>query len=138
MSNQLLHIADGNIGDFKTLELTDFGASIDFGADAKTGVLKSLVATLSDTANTVTTVTLPDNVRGFRLFPRANAIRFAVGENTVAVGTSSSTTVAASVFTVGGIAKADMWETRLISAGASRTLRLSSATASVVVDIEVF
>jgi hypothetical protein len=99
----------------------------------------SLEVTLSGTPGTVTTITLPNTAKGFKLYPRTNHIRFSVNNtSTAAVGTSSSTTVAASVFAVGGIAKNDMWETRLLPNGASRTLSLRSTTASVVVDVEVF
>jgi hypothetical protein len=110
----------------------------ELAADAIQGQLASIEITLSGTAGTVTTVTIPDTARGIRLYPRSDAIRFAVGENPAAVGTSSSTTIAASSLAVGGIAKSDQWEVRLLEAGTSRTVRLRSTTASVVVDMEVF
>jgi hypothetical protein len=100
--------------------------------------LGSLEATLSATPSTVTTITLPDTAQGFRLYPRINAIRFAINENPAAVGASTNTTIAASAFGVGGIAKKDQWEVRLLETGASRTLRLSSLVASTIVDVEVF
>jgi len=104
-----------------------------------TGVETSCEVTTSATPNLVTTITLPASTKGFKLFPRSNAIRFAVNRDTVTVATSTATSiVAASVFTAGGIAKADMWEVRLLPSVATRTLRLSSATASVVVDVELF
>lgn len=111
---------------------------VGFDADAVSGELSSLEVTLSGTPGTVTTITLPNTARGIRLFPRSNHIRFAIGESPAAVGASSSQTVAAAAFGAGGIAKADLWEVRLLEAGASRTLRLRSTTASVVVDIECF
>jgi hypothetical protein len=107
-------------------------------ADAQTGALASIEITLSATPGTVTTVTIPDTARGIRLYPRSNAIRFAIGEDPAAVATSSSTTIAASALAVGGIAKADQWEVRLLETGTDRTVRLRSATASVVVDLEAF
>ena len=107
-------------------------------ADAVTGALKSIEITLSGTPGTVTTVTIPDTAQGIRLYPRSNGIRFAIGEDPAAVGTSSNTTIAASAFTVGGVAKADQWETRILAAGTSRTVRIRSITASVVIDMEVF
>lgn len=111
---------------------------IDLSADALTGQLASLEITLSNTPGTVTSVTIPDTARGIRLYPRSDGVRFAVGEDPAAVGASSSTTIAASAFGTGGIAKPDQWETRLLEAGTSRTVRLRSTTADVVVDMEVF
>jgi len=106
--------------------------------DAATGTLLSIVVTLSGTPGTVTIITLPDSAQGFRLCPATYEIRFAVGEAPAAEATSSTTTIAANLFAVGAVAKADQWETRLIAAGASRTLQLRSATASVVVQVGVF
>lgn len=107
-------------------------------SDARTGALSSIQVTLSGTPGTVTTITLPDTARGVRLYPRTSNVRFAVGEDPAAVGTSSATTVAASVFAVGDVAKADQFEVRILESGTSRTLRLRSTTASVVVDVSVF
>ena len=141
--SDILHIADGNIGDFKQFHLKSLGdgtvtLATSFPSDARQGALGSIEVTLSSTASTVTTITLPDTAQGFRLYPRVNAVRFAVGENPAAVGASTNTTIAASAFGVGGIAKKDMWEVRLLETGASRTLRLSSLVASTIVDVEVF
>jgi hypothetical protein len=113
-------------------------AYVRFAPDARQGELKSIEISLSATPGTVTTVTLPDDIIGFRLYPRSNDCRFALGEDPAAVATSSATSIPASGLAVGGIAKADAWETRLIERGQSRTLRLRSATASLVVDLEVF
>jgi hypothetical protein len=139
----ILHIADGNIGDFKQFNLKTFQdgtVSLEtiFPSDARQGALSSLEVTLSATPGTVTTITLPDTAQGFRIYPRTNAVRFSINENPAAVGASSSTTIAASAFGVGGIAKRDQWEVRLLETGASRTLRLNSLVASTVVDVEVF
>lgn len=101
------------------------------GADARQGALVSSEVTLSGTPGTVSSVTLPDSAQGFRIFPRSNAVRFAIGEDPAAVGTGGT-------FTVGGVAKADAWETRTLDAGASRTLRLRSTVASVVIDVEAW
>ena len=90
-----------------------------------TGVEKSIEITLSGTPGTVTTITLPDTAKGFKLYPRTNHIRFSVNNTSpAAVATSSSGTIAASAFAAGGIAKNDAWETRLLPTGASRTLSL--------------
>lgn len=106
--------------------------------DAALGALLSIRVTLSATPGNVTAITLPDVAQGFRLYPASNDIRFAIGEDPAAEATSASTPIAAAAFAVGAVAKADTWETRLVAAGASRTLRLRSATASVVVEIGVF
>jgi hypothetical protein len=108
-----------------------------FAADAATGGLKSLTVTLSGTPGTVTTITLPDSAQGFRLYP-SHDTRFAVGEAPATAATSAAATIAAAAFAVGATAKANLWEERSIAAGASRTLRLKSATASAVVEVEVY
>ena len=107
-------------------------------ADARQSALFSIEITLSATPGTVTTVTIPDSARGFNLYPRSGAARFAINENPAAVGASSSTTIAANALTVGGIAKSNEWVTRLIDSGTSRTIRLRSLVASLVLDLEVF
>jgi len=104
---------------------------------------RSIEITLDATPGNLTTVTLPDDCKGFRLYPRSNHIRFAVSNGTfsrtlAAVATDSDGTVAASDFAIGGIAKNDTWETRLLPSGTTRILTLRSTTASVVVDVEVF
>lgn len=103
-----------------------------------TGYEQSIEITLSGTPGTVTTVTVPNDAKGFRLYPRSNAVRFAVGSTVAAVATSSSTTIAATAFAVGGIAKANIWETRLLPSGSSRTVTINSPSASVVIDMEIF
>jgi hypothetical protein len=123
-----------NIGDVDVLTLP----SVNLSADAIQGQLGSIEITLSGTPGTVTTFTFPDTAQGFNLYPRSNPARFAIGEDPAAVATSSSTSIAAAALAVGGIAKADQWTTRLIAAGTSRTLRLRSLTASLVIDLEVF
>jgi hypothetical protein len=129
-------IDTGETIDDGTTPLYTIGAALN--ADARTGALSSIAITLSATPGTVTSVTIPDTARGVRLNPRSDAIRFAIGEDPAAVATSSATTITATALAVGGIAKADQWEVRLLEAGTDRTVRLRSATASVVVDLEVF
>jgi len=107
------------------------------GPDARTGKLASIELTLSGTPGTVTTVTLPDWARGVRL-SATEECRFAVGEDPAEQATSSATTVAAAAFAVGNVIVADQAEVRLLETGASRTLRLSSETASAVVVVEAF
>ena len=105
-----------------------------------TGHEASIEVTLSATPGTVTTITIPDNAKGFKIFPRSSPVRFAVNNTSIAaVGASSATTIAANAFGAGAVAKADLWETRLLpSSGTGRTISLRSTAASVVVDLEVF
>ena len=100
---------------------------------------KSIEITLSGTPGELSTVTLPDDAIGFKIYPRTNHIRFAVNQGAAAVATGT-TTVTAANFAVGGIAKNDMWEVRLLPPRylGARILTLRSTTASVVVDLEVF
>ena len=118
---------------------------------ADTGAERSIEVTLSGTPGTLTTITLPADVKGFRLYPRTNHVRFAVyhlnaTRTLAAVATDSTGTVAASAFAIGGIAKNDIWETRLLpsvnkypnGASVERVLTLRSITASVVIDVEIF
>jgi hypothetical protein len=135
---RLIDTGDTTDGGDAIYRLGTTADDVALAADARNGALASIEVTLSATPGTVTSVTIPDDARGVRLYPRSNAIRFAVGEDPAAVATSSSTTIPASTLAVGGIAKADQWEVRLLESGTSRTVRLRSATASVVVDMEVF
>jgi len=111
-----------------------------------TGAEASIELTLDTTPGTLTTVTLPDAAKGFRLYPRTNACRFAVyasgsTRTLAAVATDTDNTVAAADLAIGGIAKADVWETRLLPSynnTADRILTIRSLTADAVVDLEVF
>jgi len=113
-----------------------------------TGVEKSIEITLSGTPGTLKTITIPDDAKGFRIFPRSSAVRFAVYQSdaartlaAVAANATGTAAVAASDFAIGGIAKPDLWETRLLPpklSGVNRTVTLRSITASVVIDMEVF
>ena len=110
-----------------------------------TGIEQSANITLSATPETITTVTLPADVKGFRMYSASNNIRFAVNGTVVAVGASSSQTVAATVFKRGGVVLAGAWETRLLpsavrtkSTDANRTITLYSLVASTAVTIELF
>ncbi len=111
-----------------------------------TGKEKSIELTLSSSAGVVSTVTVPSWAKGFRLYPRTNAIRFSVRLESNSSDVNISSTVASSAISIaednlgrGGIAKPDGWETRLLPADATtRLLYLRSATSSVVVDVEFF
>ena len=96
-------------------------------------------------AGIVSTATVPSCAKGFRIYPRTNHVRFSVqiGNSSnfpEAVGTvSSGAEVTSSSLKVGGIAKNDLWETRLLPYdGRQRYLYLRSTTSSVVVDLEFF
>jgi len=105
-------------------------------ADAREGVLTSIRVTLAE-AGTVTSIEVPDKARGARMFPAAE-IRFAVNENPAAEASSGSTSISTSALAVGGIAKANEWETRLLQGQIGRTLRLRGAAGSEVVQVEFF
>jgi hypothetical protein len=114
-----------------------YSESMALRADARTTKLKSLKVTLSGTAGEVTTVNLPAGARGFRLYPAAADVRFAVDENPVAEQTSTAAAVASTAFGAGGIAKAAQWETRLLETTYT-SLRMLSTSSSAVVEVEVF
>lgn len=110
-----------------------------------TGKEESVEVTLSATAGLVSTVTVPSWAKGFRLYPRSNHIRFSVQIGTTeraveAVGTATAgAAVSTTTVNVGGIAKNDVWETRLLPAdNRPRYIYLRSTTTSVVVDLEFF
>lgn len=113
--------------------------SITAGADARQGVLKQCQVTLTS-ANTVYTVTLPTNARGFTLYPTTADVIFAVGEASVALATSAGDTLAAA-FGVGATAPIGLTTNRVLIksvAEAGAVLHLRSATASAVVVVGVF
>jgi len=111
-----------------------------------TGKVTSIEITLSAAAGTVSTVTIPSWAKGFRLYPRTNHIRFSVREVSDTVDVVLSTVTTSSILIItstdparGGIAKANLWETRLLPFdGTTRTIHFMSATASVVLDLEFF
>lgn len=103
-----------------------------------TGFESSLTIVLAS-SNTVATVTLPDDAKGFKLYPRSTSIRFSVNQSTVTVSsTSYNTSFASSDLGAGGIAKNDQWETRLLPYGKGRQLMLRPDSSSVTVDLEAF
>jgi hypothetical protein len=110
-----------------------------------TGGEVSAEVTLSASAGLISTVTVPSWAKGVRFYPRTNHVRFSIqdGETSrvvAAVGTASAgAAVSTTTVTTGGIAKNDMWETRLLPfTGRQRYIYLRSTTASVVVDLEFF
>jgi len=96
------------------------------------------------TAGTIVSIAIPDNVIGFKLFPRTNTVRFDVNNTSVsAVAALAVTGGTAQIdistsFSRGGIAKNDQWETRLLERKPDKVLSMRCATASTVVDVEFF
>lgn len=112
--------------------------------DCRNGILWKASCTLGTTSQ-VSQFTLPDDAIGFRLRPTTTDVYFAVNESPVsltAVAYSGSAITVSASFGIGGVAKADAWEVRLLEPieklGTGRTLRLLPATSSSVVVIEVF
>ena len=94
---------------------------------------------LSGTPGTITTVAIPDSAKGFKLYPQSNDVSFAVNQTLVAApANDSDTTILSTDWVVGAFAKGNTCETRLLPPSTSRTLQILSATASVVVELEVF
>lgn len=135
MANKAVPTSGGNSMEDRILE-----------QDIDTGGERSIELELDGTPGTLTTITLPNDAKGFRLYPRGNHARFAVYQSgsvreLAAVATDTDNTVAASDLAIGGIAKADMWETRLLppwNGTNDRILTVRSTTASLIVDLEVF
>lgn len=106
----------------------------------------SITATLSGTPGTVTSIAVPSEAKGVKIYPRGNSVYFTTQSGALAAtATSSATTIAVAALSAGSIAKAEQWETRLFKgqskadrSDGSRTLQIASATASVVVDVEFF
>lgn len=112
-----VHINGGTIDTLPQIALT---------ADARNGKLTSGTYTLGAG---VTSISVPDTSIGFRLYPVTTDVRFAVGEDPAAEGSGA--------LAVGGIAKADQWEQRLLETGTSRTLRIRG-TNTATCRVEVF
>lgn len=106
-------------------------------ADLRAGAAKSIEVTLNHTPGTVTSIAVPAGAEGVKLYPSADA-RFAFGEDPAVKATSSDASIATTALAAGGIAKASMWEVRLLPGGTGRTLRLLSGTADAVVEVEFF
>jgi hypothetical protein len=106
-------------------------------ADLRTGASKSVEVTLSGTPGEVTSLAVLEGAEGVKIYP-ASDVRFALNGDPAAKASSSDASIAASALAAGAIAKAGQWETRLLQPGTGRTLRMASATASVVVEVEFF
>ncbi|MCG3177000.1 MAG: hypothetical protein MOGMAGMI_01964 [Candidatus Omnitrophica bacterium] len=100
-------------------------------------------------AGSICTVTLPDWAKGFRIFPSAEII-FHVSKNDAgaddpaAQATSNAAAIDEGDMSIGGIAKADQWETRLLPTthegyrASERFLKLYGAAGSETIDLEIF
>lgn len=122
--------------------LNKLARGISLAADAVVGKLMFVSVTLPVAANAVRKVGIPAWARGFKLYPNTNNAQFAIDADpvaftTVAVGTAD---VALAALSVGGLAKKDAWEVRLLDPDRTGVhwLHLISAVASTVVDIEFF
>lgn len=104
--------------------------------NARTGYLFSAEVTLGEAA-AVTTIAIPNGVRGFRLFPDAE-IGFAVGENPEAPAELTAATIAVDDLSVGGAAPASVWSEKSLASGIDRDLRLVGATGGETVYVEFF
>ena len=125
------------IDDFRLVQKGD-GHQLTYNdLSVDTGLEKAVQITLS-TAGTVTTVTLPNDARGFKIVPQTNNVYFAVNGTVADLATSSLTTIPASAFSRNGICYADSMEVRLLPDGTDRTLQLRSPVDSTVLDLEVF
>lgn len=109
-----------------------------------TGKEKSINITLS-TAGTVTTVTLPNEAKGFRVYTATDPLRFAVNETVEAAATSALTTIPASAFSTGGDILTGFWDARLLPSPVKtkqsqtpRTLSFRSTADNSVFTLELF
>lgn len=108
-----------------------------------TGTEKFITQTMGN-ANVESRITLPDDAKGFRLFPVSTAIYFSVSTSTVRTSTNSNptsgTTVASSSFATANVALADQYETRLLPSRKDndRVLSLVGTSNAQVVRVETF
>lgn len=96
----------------------------------------------------ISTVVVPPEAKGFRVFASSDGIRFAVGMSSIgvpalaAITTSTSpltAEISSSSFAVGGIAINGQWETRLLPFdGSLRRLYFRAAAAGAVFVLEFF
>jgi hypothetical protein len=116
----------------------------------------SINVTLPNTAGAVSTVTIPSESKGFRLFPSSAGVRWAIGTSALnyngsvafstptlaALATSTSpghVEIATTTLSLGGMTQLSIWETRLLPyTGTIRKLYLRAPTAGAVVDVEFF
>lgn len=103
------------------------------GSFTDSSFLKSFEWVLT-TTGTNRSCPIPDEARGFSLYPRTNAIRYALVTGLAAVTSVSDANATASSPAVGGVAKADIWVDHQLPAGSSRTLYTRS-TAATTVDV---
>jgi hypothetical protein len=117
---------------------------VEFSPDAKRGNMLSGSLTLSATPNTVTTIVVPINAIGVRLYASSVA-RFNVNaapDAVTGVGTADQDAVASDEY-AGGYIMPGIWETRLLEdyhsvSNQSRVVQVMSATASATIYFEFF
>lgn len=118
---------------------------VELTADARRGNMKRLSITLSATPNTVTTVVVPEDAKGFGIRPAAATVDYNVNAAPAAVtgvATDDQSAVSSDMY-AGGFAFAGEWVWRMLepyhaTSNPSRVLHLMSATASAVVYVEFF
>ena len=101
-----------------------------------------------DSAVIISTVVVPPEAKGFRIFPSSDGIRFAVGMSSIgvpalaAISTSTSpltAEISSTSFAVGGVVISGQWETRLLPFdGSLRRLYFRAAAAGAVFVLEFF
>lgn len=108
---------------------------IRFQPDSGRMTIANISLTLGS-VNTVTVVDIPDWANGFRLYPSGN-LRFAV-DQTPTTATSSNTSVGVNDLGVGGFARGNTWEVRVLALPPSRTLHILALAGGETVDLEFF
>ena len=102
---------------------------------------KFLKIVTSVNAGSVTSITVPDTAKGFRIYPSGADIQFAINGSPVSIGSEIGQTIPAGSLLTGQIAKADQWETRLLNGfgdTGSRIVTVKADTVSSVFWFEVF
>ncbi|MBU0650325.1 hypothetical protein KKC59_00285 [bacterium] len=103
-----------------------------------TGFNRAIKITLSSTPGEVTVINLPNEAKGFKLIPAGEDVLFSVDEAVDDLAVSSNLIINEGDFSIGGIAKSNLTEVRLLPFKADRKIYLKSAVADVVLELEVF
>lgn len=113
----------------------------DLPPDAAPSTLGTFPVRLGAVEGTVTSVALPDWVRGVIITPVATDVSFAVNGDPAQVDDFAiwltGTSIASGSMIVGNLARADVSNPRTIKAGTGRTLRLRGGADALVI-IEIF
>lgn len=118
---------------------------VELAADARRGCMKRVQITLSATPNTVTTVVVPEDAKGFGVRPAAATVEYNVNAAPAAltgVATTDQDAVSSDEY-AGSFAFAGEWVWRTLEpyhavSNPTRVIHLMSATASAVVYVEFF